>query len=387
MLTTTVDTFVEFGKSKFLRRTALQQFELPSTYREVRSQIRAELPESPGVYGMIDCVGRLIYVGMSRNLRDRTLTYFQSEKQNQSLDDRRKEARVAGRAKRLVWETTGHELLALLRERELIRRFGPEMNVSGRRRRRLAYLVLTVEDAPRFRVASQLPIGCRHYWEPLVKSSFLLRVSDTLNRYFKLPDCSSDIRMHFRGELNLFDIDLSPRCLRGEIHGCVAPCAQVISRSQYVAQLNRARAFLAGKYDEPFVELDRSIQQAAAERNYEHAARLHEIRTDLADLRERLLPRKDLLPSSFVYALERHGRTCWLACHESLVMRVAPAPRLPRSFDLWRSRFDQWRDMTLPIVDEREGGELEILGSWFRRHPDELAHVTDFDSARAMSDC
>jgi excinuclease ABC subunit C len=385
MLTTTADTFVEFGRSKYLRRTAFRQFELPETYREVRSQIRTELPESPGVYGMIDGVGRLIYVGMSRNLRVRTLTYFQSEKQNQSLDDRRKEARVASRAIRLVWETSGHELLALLRERELIRRFGPEMNVSGRRRRRLAYLVLTVEDAPRFRVASQLPKGCRHYWGPIVKSSFLHRVTDTLNRYFKLPDCSPDIHMRFRGEPDLFDLELAPRCLRGEIHGCLAPCAKAVSRSQYIAQLNRARAFLAGKNDTPLVELDRSIQQAASDRNYEHAAQLLAIRTDLADLRERLLPRKDLLPSSFVYAIERHGRTCWLACHESLVMRVSPAPRKPRSFDLWRNRFDEWRGMTLPIIDEREGGELEILGSWFRRHPDELAHVTDFDSARAMS--
>jgi excinuclease ABC subunit C len=385
MLSTIGDTFVEFGRSKYLRRTALRQFELPPTYREVRSQIRTELPQAPGVYGMIDCAGRLIYVGMSRNLRDRTLTYFQSEKQILSLEDRRKEARVASRATRLVWEPSGHELLALLRERELIRCFGPEMNVSGRRRRRLAYLVLTVEDAPRFKVASQLPKGCRYHWGPIVKSSFLVRVTDTLNRYFKLPDCSPDIGMWFRGEPDLFDLELAPRCLRGEIQGCLAPCAQAVSRSQYAAQLNRARAFLAGKNDEPLVELDRSIQQAAVERRFEHAARLHVIRTDLADLRERLLPRKDLLPSSFVYVLQRHGRTCWLACHESMVMRVSLAPRQPRSFELWRSRLDQWRDIALPIINEREGSELEILGSWFRRHPDELTHVTDFDSARAMT--
>jgi excinuclease ABC subunit C len=384
MLSTTGDTFVEFGPSKYLRRTVLRQFELPATYREVRSQIRAECPKSPGVYGMIDCVGRLVYVGMSRHLRDRTLTYFQSEKQIQISGEHRKEARVASRAKRLVWETSGHELLALLRERELIRRFGPEMNISGRRRLRLAYLVLTVEDAPRFTVASQLPKGCRHHWGPVVKSSFLIRVTDTLNRYFKLPDCSPDIRMRFRGEPNLFDMELEPRCLRGEIKSCLAPCSQAVSRSQYVAQLNRARAFLSGKSDAPINELDRSIQQAVVDRRFEHAARLHAIRTDLADLRERLLPRKDLLPSSFVYTFDRHGRTCWLACHESLVTAVAPAPRQPRSFELWRSRLERWRDAKLPIIDEREGGELEILSSWFRRHPDELALVTDFDSARIM---
>jgi hypothetical protein len=152
MLSTTAEVFAEFGPSKYLRRTPPRAIEISKDYALVRSQLRASCPVAPGVYGMIDCADRLVYVGMSRNLRERTQTYFQKSDAHQ-----RKEARIARRARRLLWEPTGHELLALLREQELIRRFMPEMNVRGRRRRSLVFVYVSVEDAPRFRSVRSSP--------------------------------------------------------------------------------------------------------------------------------------------------------------------------------------------------------------------------------------
>ena len=118
-----------------------------------------------------------------------------------------------------------------------------------------------------------------------------------------------------------------------------------------------------------------------SERRYEQAATLRDLRIDLTDLRDRLLPRDDLLPASFVYAIERRGRTCWLAVHEAMVMKVATAPRDPRTSLIWQERLKSWRSAVMPLVDEREGGELQILAAWFRRHPTELDRVMDFDTA------
>src|SRR3954449_2051622 len=42
----------------------------------LRSAIRFDCPRRPGVYGMIDRRGQLIYVGKSRCLRSRLLSYF-----------------------------------------------------------------------------------------------------------------------------------------------------------------------------------------------------------------------------------------------------------------------------------------------------------------------
>jgi excinuclease ABC subunit C len=386
MLPTTADVFTEFGPSKYLRRAAPGSLELTADYRAVRAQLRADCPQSPGVYGMIDCARRLVYVGKSRCLVKRTTTYFQKDA-HAGLQPSRKEARIAARARQLVWESADHELLALLREQELIRRFGPEMNVRGRRRRRLVYVFLSVEDAPRFKVAARLPKSCRHYWGPVVRTGGLMRAVELLNRHFRIPDCPPEVGMHFGEQGCLFRLDLYPQCLRGQMNGCLAPCAGTVTRAEYRAQLRRARAFLDGRDDGPLRNLDCEIQQASKDRHFELAAMLHAKRSELAELRERLLPRPDLLPASFVYAYASGSRTNWLAVHEGLVMKTGRAPCSEPGRRTWQARFDAWREIRSPNVDEREGSELSIIAGWFRQNPEELAHVTDFETARQMCSC
>jgi excinuclease ABC subunit C len=383
MLPTAVDVFTEFGPSKYLRHTSSGLLTLSADYREVRAQLRAQCPRIPGIYGMVDCAGRLVYVGKSRNLLKRTTTYFQKHAKS-GLQPTRKEQRIATRARELVWEPTGHELLALLREQELIRRFVPEMNVRGRRRRRLVYVFLSVEDAPRFKAAANLPKSCQHHWGPVVRSGGLLRAVEFLNRHFRLPDCSPEIGMHFREQASLFQLDLYPQCLRGEMNRCLAPCAGAVSRADYAAQVRRARAFLDGRDEGPLDQLEREFKQAVEERRFELAAILHKTRTELAELRDRLLPRPDLLPASFVYTFARGKRMSWLAVHDGLVVKVGTTPRSERERETWHTRFSRWREMKVPVLDEREGSELSIIAAWFRHNTRELAQVLDFEIARAM---
>lgn len=383
MLLTTADVFTGFGPSKYLRRKAPVPLRISADYREVRAELRAQCPQVPGVYGMIDCAGRLVYVGKSRNLLKRTITYFQKDAHS-GIQPTRKEARIAARAQLLVWEPTGHELLALLREQELIRRYGPEMNVRGRRRRRLVYVFLSIEDAPRFKIAADLPKSCRHYWGPVVRMGGLFRSLDLLNRHFKLPDCPPETVMHFRDQANLFELDLYPKCLRGQMDSCRAPCAAAITRSQYAAQLRRAIAFIGGRDDTPLDDLDRQIKQAVDLRHFEQAACLHDTRTQLAELRGWLLPRPDLLPSSFVYSFARWDCMSWLAVHDGLVMKVGPAPRSKRGRRIWHAQLSNWQEWKSPVIDEREGSELSIVTGWFRSNPEEVVHLADFEAARAM---
>jgi excinuclease ABC subunit C len=190
--------------------------------------------------------------------------------------------------------------------------------------------------------------------------------------------------MRFSDQTNLFELELYPRCLRGEMNRCLAPCAGAITRGKYVAQLNRARAFLSGRDDAPLADIDQGLRQAVSDRRFEHAAHLRDLQAELVDLRERLLPQRDLLPVSFIYKIHRRNRLCWLVVHEATVMKVAPAPRDPRLATRWRTRLDNWRDLVMPLVEERDGGELQILASWFRRHPLELQRVMDFDSAHQV---
>ncbi|MGE3240338.1 MAG: hypothetical protein AB7G28_05135 [Pirellulales bacterium] len=383
------DEFTTFGPSVFLpRRGVPAPLEVVRDRRAVRRALRGVCPNAAGVYGMIDLAGRLVYVGKAANLRKRLLTYFQgsSPQPGNSPSTRdesaRKELRIARRAKRIVWEVAGHELLALLREHELIRRFAPDLNVRGRRRRRLAFVYLSVEEAPRFRIAAQLPKACRHHWGPFSHNGHLIRSVELLNRQFKLPDCPSDTTVRFADDGELFPIVDRPLCLRGEVERCLAPCAGRTSRGEYFSQLARARAFLDGRDDSPLDELEAAIAAAGERRQFEHAARLHEIRSDLETLRERLLPRPHAEPRSFVYPLARGRRNDWMLVHRGAVLAVRREPATPPVALEWLNRLERLPDAEAWPIDDRDAAEPRIVHAWFRDHPEELARVFSHSSAR-----
>jgi excinuclease ABC subunit C len=390
MLSTSGEIFAGFGPSAFLpARRASDSLTVGRDNGEMRRQLRSECPAAPGVYGMIDVAGRLIYVGVSRRLRQRLLTYFQGATPIEHLsrgrdDSTRKELRIARRAVRLVWEVAGHELLALLREHELIRRFKPDLNVRGRRRRRLAYIVLSTDAAPRFRVVGQLPQSCRHHWGPFPHNGRLLRSVELLNRQFKLPDCPSQTVVRFADDGALFPIVDRPLCLRGEVDRCLAPCVGATTHREYFAQLARARAFLDGRDDSPLLQLDQAMVAAVAGRQFEQAARLHEIRTDLELLRDRLLPRPHEEPRSFVYPVARGRRAMWMLIHAGIVHAVRGEPSTGAAAGYWLARLAELPRASSVAIDERDASESRIVHAWFRQHPDELGRTMSFAAARAI---
>lgn len=383
------EEFTTFGPSAFLpRRSPAASLEVARDRRAVRRAIRETCPNAAGVYGMIDLAGSLVYVGKSAHLQKRLLTYFQGSLPSEAkLFPRRdaahrKELRIARRATRIVWEVSGHELLALLREHELIHRFAPDLNVRGRRWRRLAFVYLSADDAPRFRLAARLPKACRHHWGPFSHNAHLIRSVELLNRQFKLPDCPSETTVRFADDGELFPIVDRPLCLRGDVQRCLAPCAGHTSRGAYFAQLARAREFLDGRDDSPLDELDSAIGAAVQQHQFEHAARLYEIRSDLETLRDRLLPRPHAEPRSFVYPFNRGRRTTWMLVHRGAVLAVRREPTTPSAARFWLSQLERILDAEVFPLNDRDATESRIVHAWFREHPDELVHILSSDAAR-----
>ena len=64
------ETFVDFGEDPLMPfpRTPLSRIESEKT-DELRSLVSRNTPKLPGVYGMLDATGKLIYVGKSKSLR------------------------------------------------------------------------------------------------------------------------------------------------------------------------------------------------------------------------------------------------------------------------------------------------------------------------------
>jgi len=82
------------------------------------------LPRAPGVYRMFDEAGRLLYVGQSRDLRDRLNSYRHVHPDR----DSRKTVRLVHLVRRIEWEVCDSPVGAVLRENELLRTLRPRFN-------------------------------------------------------------------------------------------------------------------------------------------------------------------------------------------------------------------------------------------------------------------
>jgi excinuclease UvrABC nuclease subunit len=93
----------------------------------MRAHVRAHAHDRPGVYRMLSQDGEVVYVGKSKRIRTRLLSYFRCAFPEE------KGARIVREAIRIEWEYTPSEFAALLEELRLIKRFRPGLNVAMKR--------------------------------------------------------------------------------------------------------------------------------------------------------------------------------------------------------------------------------------------------------------
>src|SRR5919204_1285873 len=140
-------------------------------------------PRQPGVYGMLDPGGRLIYVGKAKSLRARLLSYFRPRSRDP------KAGRIVQEARYVVWERSADEFAALLRELELIRRWQPRHNVQGQpRRRRRVYVCVGRAPAPYAFLAGQPPRRALRCFGPVPGARRASESVRQVNNWFGLRD-------------------------------------------------------------------------------------------------------------------------------------------------------------------------------------------------------
>src|SRR6478736_5116345 len=118
---------------------------------EMRTHVRAAAKDRPGVYRWLSADGEVVYVGKSKRLRTRLLSYFRCGSEE-------KGSRIVREATRVEWEYTPSEFAALLEELRLIKRFRPRLNVAMKRdARHFCFIKLTRGPARRADLLRPLP--------------------------------------------------------------------------------------------------------------------------------------------------------------------------------------------------------------------------------------
>ncbi|MEX2142929.1 MAG: GIY-YIG nuclease family protein [Pirellulales bacterium] len=359
------------------------EMQLAGSRREIRRQLRECCTAAAGVYGMLDAHGRLIYVGKAKSLRRRLLSYFHAQAKDAKAGE------IIAHTSRLVWERTPHELVALARELELIRRFLPRFNVQGRPDRfGRAYVCVGRAPAPYVFVADEPTRRADACYGPLRSRRRLAEAVRYLNQQFRLRDCPDRVPMVFRDQLSLFDDARAAQCARFDMETCLAPCAGGCSRSEYGVQVRAVQDFLDGGDSSLLEQLESRMIAAAEGRHYERAAMLRDVSASLDWLhgslaRLRVARRK----FSFLYPVQAaSGRTYWLAISRGQIGYGAFAPHSDRTRRSWR----KWltRIYPRPFQPQSIGAEdvemLLLVTSWFRRFPDELKRVLKPRVARKL---
>jgi excinuclease ABC subunit C len=341
----------------------------------LRAAVRREAPKSPGVYGMIDRNDRLIYVGKSKSLRSRLLSYFCAAAAGE------KAGKIIETARRIVWEVQPGEFAALIREQQLIRRWTPRWNVQEiPKRQRPVYLCLGRGPAASFFLCRLPPADVISCEGPFHGAGRMGRAVDTLNSFFKLRDCKNSQGFSFSNQMSLFDLDHRPGCLRYEIGTCSGPCAAKVSLKAYNEQISAARSFLDGFNGEPLTALQDAMERAAQQRNYEYAARLRDDLRAMEYLYGKLLWLAEARRRyTFVYAASSPaGNSIWYLIRAGEVADHLAAPQCPSTYAQARGVLRRWRAETESTCDRGHGPyphTLSLVASWFRKHPHELGRT------------
>ncbi len=340
----------------------------------MRSVVKKDAADRPGIYRMLTADGEVIYVGKSKRVRSRLLSYFRCAFPEE------KGARILRAAEQIDWEYTPSEFAALLQELRMIKRFRPRFNVAMMRdARHYSFIKLTRGPAPKMVVVRGASgDDASIYYGPFMGAQRVGEALRELNDALMLRDCRSDLKMFFSDQRELFQIGArTPGCIRHEIDKCLGPCVGGCSIDEYDERVALAKAFLEGTDDGPLNMLRGKMESLSAEMEFERAAVYRDKLERLEVLRsqfERLRFAVETL--SFAYTVPGHeGDDRVYLIRRGIVRAELNKPKSKKQRTEMKCLVDDIfsiEEKPTASVPTHEIDELLLLSSWFRRFPKEM---------------
>lgn len=350
--------------------------------RELHAYVKERAENRPAVYRFVAADGEVVYVGKSKQLRSRLLSYFRG------VYPDAKGARVLRESNDIAWEYVPSEFAALLAELRMIKRWRPRLNVALKRdARNLCFIKLTGGVAPRLTVVRGPGADDNAlYYGPFLGAVRVEQSLRELSDVLGLRDCTLDRRMRFSDQRELFQLaPRTPGCLRYELRKCLGPCVAACSAGDYMERVAVARAFLDGRDDTPLAMLHEQMRASSDRLEFERAAAYRDKFNRLEALREEFGRLRFAVESlSFVYTVRGYdGSDRLYVIRRGRVRAELDAPRSEQE----RSAMDAllgeiFGDATAGMeVPPHEIDELLLLSSWFLRFPRELDNAQRVERA------
>ena len=227
------------------------------------------LPDSPGVYVMLDKDGIVIYVGKARVLKNRVRQYFHSSAKSEKV------AAMVEHIADFYYIITQTEIDALALENNLIKKYKPKYNILLKDDKTYPYIKIhTKEDFPRASITRKIKKKDGKYFGPFMGGVRCGEILDILGSVYNLRTCTTAI----------CEKPKKP-CLAYHLGRCLAPCAHSCSKEEYALRVKAALSFLEGNYEEAEQLLTEKMLRFAEQEEFELAMEYREKLSMLSKLK------------------------------------------------------------------------------------------------------
>ena len=184
------------------------------------------VPHLPGCYLMHNKEGIVIYVGKSKNLKNRLSSYFQREHTGKTM-------MLVREIAYFEYIVTNTEMESLLLEINLIKKYNPKYNILYRDDKSYPYIELTDEKVPRLRIIRKINVRKikNNLFGPYPNVTAAKKVVEILNRIYPLRKC------------NVYEKKV---CLYYHIGQCLGYCEKDIPKEEIDNMKSEIVSFLNG---------------------------------------------------------------------------------------------------------------------------------------------
>jgi excinuclease ABC subunit C len=348
----------------------------------LRDHVKAHCEDRPGVYRMLGESGDVLYIGKSVKLRTRLLSYFRA-------DRTAKASEIISAARSIEWEYRPSEFAALLLELRQIQQHRPWFNVQYKLERSVCFIRVTREQAPRLLLATQVAADGSIYYGPYRGREMVRAVLREVCDLLQLRDCSPSTPLRFADQLDLFDLDLTPKCVRADLDKCLGPCAGRCTRSVYQARVAEARRFLEGAVERPLHVLRERMEKAAQQMQFEYAASLRDRALRLEGARAELVALHSSMDAlTFLYTVKgyRGDDRVYLIRRGRILAELSMPANEPDQRQLLEhaAAVLNRRERAPASVNPTTVAEQLLVNRWFQLRPDELSRTLTPDRCAAL---
>jgi len=225
---------------------------------EILRERLKHVPLQPGVYLFKDQEGRVIYVGKAKILRNRLRSYFQSPEHLLP-----KVKAMMMRVADFDYVISSSEVEALILENNLIKAYQPRYNILLRDDKTYPYIKISAEKYPRISIVRESKDKVSRYYGPYTEVGNVKETLKLLNNIFPLRTCKN-LKEQTRP------------CLNYDLGKCLGPCTGQVSEVDYRLMVAGMVDFLEGRSQDLMALKEAEMHAAAANLEFEKAARLRD---------------------------------------------------------------------------------------------------------------